>query len=121
MVVLHVNRVVQMRPVCWGCCGVLILLIAAMAAFTVWTIAATNPVWKAEDVGSANYMVRFCRLKPVEAFTNPNAAYFHGRCIGTLETVMDDGRAATTGPIPMHENSRWHHARPDERCSGEIR
>jgi len=77
-----------MRPVCWGCCGLLILLIAAMAAFTVWTIAATNPVWKAEDVGSANYMVRFCRLKPVEAFTNPNAAYLHGRCIGILETVM---------------------------------
>jgi hypothetical protein len=66
----------------------LILLIAATAAFTVWTIAATNLVWNAEDVGSANYMVRFCRLKPVEAFTNPNAAYLHGRCIGTLETVM---------------------------------
>src|SRR5258708_38110437 len=77
-----------MRPVCWGCCGVLILLIAAMAAFTVWTIAATNPVGKAEDVGSANYMVRFGRLKPVEAFTNPNAAFFHRRCIVTLETVM---------------------------------
>src|SRR5260370_30403553 len=96
-----------MRPVCWGCCGVLILLIAAMAAFTVWTIAATNPVWKAEDVGSANYMGRFCRLKPVEAFTNPNAAYFHGRCIGPLETVMpiagvlppQDPSLCTTNPL----------------------
>jgi len=58
-----------------------------MAAFTVWTIAATNPVWKAEDVGSANYMVPFCKLKPGEAFTNPNAAYLHGRCIGILENV----------------------------------
>ena len=52
------------------------MLIAAMAAFTVWTIAATDPVWKAEDVGSANYMVPFCKLKPVEAFTNPNAHIF---------------------------------------------
>jgi hypothetical protein len=44
-----------MRPVCWGCCGLLLLLIAAIAAFRVWTIAATNPVWKAEDVVVAKY------------------------------------------------------------------
>ena len=76
-----------MKPVCWGCCGVLILLILAIAAFVVWTIAATNPVWKAEDVGSANFMVPFCKLKPAEAFINPNAAYLRGRCIGMLENV----------------------------------
>jgi Rap1a immunity proteins len=77
-----------MRPVCWGCCIALILLIVAVVTFIVWTIAATNPVWKAEDVGSANFMVPFCQVKPIEAFTNPNAAYLHGRCIGVLENVM---------------------------------
>jgi Rap1a immunity proteins len=77
-----------MRPVCWGCCIALILLIVAMVTFIVWTIAATNPVWKAEDVGSANFMVPFCKVKPIEAFTNPNAAYLHGRCMGFLENVM---------------------------------
>jgi hypothetical protein len=76
-----------MRPVCWSCCGALILLIAAIAGFIVWTIVATNPVWKAEDAGAANFIVPFCKLKPVEAFTNPNAAYLHGRCIGILENV----------------------------------
>jgi Rap1a immunity proteins len=76
-----------MRPVCWSCCGVLILLVAAIAAFIVWTVVATNPVWKAEDAGTANFIVPFCKLKPVEAFTNPNAAYLHGRCIGILENV----------------------------------
>lgn len=78
----------EMRPVCWTCCGVLILLIAAIAAFIVWTIVVTSPVWKAEDVGSAKFMLPFCKLKPVEAFINPNAAYLHGRCIGVLENVM---------------------------------
>ena len=76
-----------MRPVCWGCCGVLIVLIAATAAFIVWTTVATNPVWKAEDMGTASFLLRFCKLKPAEAFTNPNAAYFHGRCIGVLENL----------------------------------
>jgi hypothetical protein len=76
-----------MRPVCWGCCGVLILLIAATAAFIVWTTVATNPVWKAEDMGTASFLLRFCKLEPAEAFTNPNAAYFHGRCIGVLENL----------------------------------
>jgi hypothetical protein len=33
-------------------------------------------------------MVPFCKVKPIEAFTNPNAAYLHGRCIGILENVM---------------------------------
>jgi hypothetical protein len=76
-----------MRPICWSCCGVLILLVAAIAAFIVWTVVATNPVWKAEDAGTAKFIVPFCKLKPVEAFTNPNAAYLHGRCIGILENV----------------------------------
>jgi hypothetical protein len=76
-----------MRPVCWGCCGLLILLIAAIAAFIVWTTVATNPVWKAEDMSTASFLLRFCKLKPAEAFTNPNAAYFHGRCIGVLDNL----------------------------------
>ncbi len=49
---------------------------------------SNKPCLEGGGCGSANYMVRFCRLKPVEAFTNPNAAYLHGRCIGILETVM---------------------------------
>jgi hypothetical protein len=110
-----------MRPVCWGCCGVPILLIAAMAAFTVWTIAATNPVWKAEDVGSANYMVPFCKLKPVEAFTNPNAAYLHGRCIGILENVTLTTDVCHDRTIHVHENPCWHHTWPNEGCGGEVR
>jgi hypothetical protein len=77
-----------MKPFCWVCCGLLILLIAAIAAFIVWTIVVTSPVWKSADVGSANFMLPFCKLAPAETFTNPNAAYLHGRCIGVLENVM---------------------------------
>ena len=38
-------------------------------------------------MGTASFLLRFCKLKPAEAFTNPNAAYFHGRCIGVLENL----------------------------------
>jgi hypothetical protein len=65
----------------------LILFIAALVAFIVWTTVATNPVWKAEEMSTASFLLRFCKLKPAEAFTNPNAAYFHGRCIGVLENL----------------------------------
>ena len=60
----------------------------AIAAVIVWTVAATNPLWKAEDVGSASFMLPSCKLKPVQAFINPTAAYLHGRCIGTLESIL---------------------------------
>ena len=77
-----------MWRVCWVCCGLLAVFVGAVVAFIVWTIAATNPLWKAEDVGSANFMLPSCHLKPVQAFINPTAAYLHGRCIGTLESIM---------------------------------
>jgi hypothetical protein len=38
-------------------------------------------------MGTASFLLRFCKLKPAEAFTKPNAAYFHGRCIGVLENL----------------------------------
>jgi Rap1a immunity proteins len=77
-----------MRPLCWVCCGVLAVLILAIAAFIVWTIAAINPLWKAEDVGSAKFTLPSCKLTPVQAFINPTAAYLHGRCVGTLESIL---------------------------------
>jgi hypothetical protein len=77
-----------MRPVCWTCCGVLAVLIVAIAGSIVWTIATANPLWKGEDVGSAKFLVPFCKLKPVQAFINPTAAYLHGRCSGTLESIV---------------------------------
>ena len=90
-----------MRPVCWTCCGVLAVLIAAIAAFIVWTIAAINPLWKAEDVGSAKFMLPSCQLKPVQAFINPTAAYLHGRCIGTLESILLMSEVLTRQDQPL--------------------
>jgi len=83
-----IEQVIEMWRVCWLCCGLLALFVGAAAAFIVWTIVATNPLWKAEDVGSANFMLPSCHLKPVQAFINPTAAYLHGRCIGTLESIL---------------------------------
>jgi len=77
-----------MRIVCWACCGVLAALILAIAAFIVWTIAATNPLWRAEDVGSAKSVMPFCKVEPALAFINPTAAYLHGRCIGVLDNIL---------------------------------
>jgi hypothetical protein len=78
----------KMRPICWACCGVLAALIAAIVAFIVWTVAVASPLWKAEDTGSAKFMLPSCKLQPVQVFINPTAAYLHGRCIGTLESIL---------------------------------
>jgi hypothetical protein len=87
-----------MRPVCLACCGALAVLIAAILAFAVWTIAAINPLWKAQDVGSANFTLPACQLNPLQAFINPTASYLHGRCVGTLETILLMSEAAQQTP-----------------------
>jgi Ssp1 endopeptidase immunity protein Rap1a len=66
----------------------LAVLIAAIVAFIVWTVAVASPLWKAEDIASAKFVLPSCKLRPVEAFINPTAAYLHGRCIGTLESIL---------------------------------
>ena len=81
--------------VCWACCGLLALSLAAIAAFIVWTIAATNPLWKAEDTSSAAFMLPSCQLKPLHALINPSAAYLHGECVGTLRTIQLSSEVAT--------------------------
>jgi len=74
--------------VCWACCGLLALAVAAIAAFIIWTIAATNPLWKAADAGSASFMLPSCQLSPLQALINPSAAYLHGECVGTLKSIL---------------------------------
>jgi Rap1a immunity proteins len=78
----------RMRTVCWACCGILAISALTIAVFIVWAIAATSPLWKAEDAGSANSMLPFCKLKPAQLFFNPTAAYLHGRCIGVLDNTL---------------------------------
>lgn len=86
---------------CWACCGLLVLGIAALAGFAIWTIAATNPLWKAEDGSSAAFMLPSCQLKPLHALINPPAAYLHGECIGTLRTILLSSEVADrqNGPL----------------------
>lgn len=74
--------------ICWACCGLLALSLAAIAASVIWTLVATNPLWKAEDTSSAAFMLPRCQLRPLYALINPSAAFLHGECVGTLRTIQ---------------------------------
>lgn len=84
------TRAFEMRGVrsCWACCSLLALSLAAIAGFIIWTIAATNPLWKAQDTSSAAFMLPSCQLKPLYTLINPSAAFLHGECVGTLRTIL---------------------------------
>jgi hypothetical protein len=75
------------------------LICGALAAVIVTAASA------AEDIHSASFVLRYCKLAPAEAAANVSNTWLNGRCNGMVQGIIDTFRFIRGAEILMPNSS----------------